>query len=166
MYKVNVNKQFDFKLNDQDGIIKLDKQSLIIDVLDLKSNHFHVLYKNKSYSVEVVSSENKSKNAIIKVNGKTYLTHIEDQYDQVLKELGMENLAGKQITHIKAPMPGLVLNVLVTEGQHLKKGDNLLILEAMKMENMIKSDTEGIVKKIHAIRGDKVEKNQVLIEFL
>jgi len=166
MYKVNVNKQFDFKLNDQDGIIKLDKQSLIIDVLDLKSNHFHVLYKNKSYSVEVVSSENKSKNAIIKVNGKTYQTHIEDQYDQVLKELGMENLAGKQITHIKAPMPGLVLNVLVTEGQHLKKGDNLLILEAMKMENMIKSDTEGIVKKIHAIKGDKVEKSQVLIEFL
>ena len=166
MYKVNVNKQFDFKLNDQDGIIKLDKQSLIIDVLDLKSNHFHVLYKNKSYSVEVVSCENKSKNAIIKVNGKTYQTHIEDQYDQVLKELGMENLAGKQITHIKAPMPGLVLNVLVTEGQHLKKGDNLLILEAMKMENMIKSDTEGIVKKIHAIKGDKVEKSQVLIEFL
>ena len=78
----------------------------------------------------------------------------------------MENLAGKQITHIKAPMPGLVLNVLVTEGQHLKKGDNLLILEAMKMENMIKSDTEGIVKKIQAIKGDKVEKSQVLIEFL
>ncbi|MNR65826.1 2-oxoglutarate carboxylase large subunit [compost metagenome] len=66
---------------------------------------------------------------------------------------------------IKAPMPGLVLNVMVQEGQEVGKGDNLLVLEAMKMENIIKSPDSGIVKKILITKGDKVEKNEVLIQF-
>ncbi|MNF13023.1 Glutaconyl-CoA decarboxylase subunit gamma [compost metagenome] len=66
---------------------------------------------------------------------------------------------------IKAPMPGLVLNVIVESGQEVNKGDNLLILEAMKMENIIKSPSSGIVKKILVTKGDKVEKNEILIQF-
>ena len=62
-------------------------------------------------------------------------------------------------------MPGLVLSVLVTEGDEVKKGDNLLVLEAMKMENMIKSPTDGIIKKIEIKQGNKVEKNELLISF-
>ena len=62
-------------------------------------------------------------------------------------------------------MPGMVLNILVTEGQDIKKGDPLIVLEAMKMENVLKSPTDGIVKKINVNKGIAVEKNQVLIQF-
>jgi biotin carboxyl carrier protein len=62
-------------------------------------------------------------------------------------------------------MPGMVLNVLVNEGQTVKKGDALLVLEAMKMENILKSPAEGTIKKITAVKGTAVEKNQILIQF-
>ena len=60
-------------------------------------------------------------------------------------------------------MPGLVLKVLVNEGQEFKKGDNLLVLEAMKMENILKAPVDGTVKGIKIKAGDKVEKNEVLL---
>jgi biotin carboxyl carrier protein len=60
-------------------------------------------------------------------------------------------------------MPGLVLNVLVSDGQSVAKGDAVLVLEAMKMENIIKAPADGVVKKVAVVKGDKVEKNQVMI---
>ena len=77
----------------------------------------------------------------------------------------MDNLTANKIQQVKAPMPGLVLNILVNEGDEIKKGDSLLVLEAMKMENMIKSPTDGIIKKIEIKQGDKVEKNELLVSF-
>jgi biotin carboxyl carrier protein len=62
-------------------------------------------------------------------------------------------------------MPGLVLSILVKEGDEVKKGDNLLVLEAMKMENIIKSPADVTIKFIKIKPSDKVEKNQVLIQF-
>jgi biotin carboxyl carrier protein len=62
-------------------------------------------------------------------------------------------------------MPGMVLDVKVTEGDAVKKGDALLVLEAMKMENIIRSTGAGVVKKIHVKKGVAVEKSQVLIRF-
>jgi biotin carboxyl carrier protein len=62
-------------------------------------------------------------------------------------------------------MPGLVLSVLVKEGDEVKKGDNLFVLEAMKMENIIKSPADVTIKSIKIKASDKVEKNQVLIQF-
>jgi biotin carboxyl carrier protein len=77
----------------------------------------------------------------------------------------MDNMASKKVLELKAPMPGLVLNIVVKEGDSISKGDALLVLEAMKMENNIKSPTDGIIKKIHAVKGNAVEKNQLLISF-
>ena len=78
----------------------------------------------------------------------------------------MDNLAAAKVNEIKAPMPGLVLDIRVAEGDEVKKGDSILVLEAMKMENIIKSPTDGIIKKINVKKGIAVEKNQVLIHFV
>ena len=67
-------------------------------------------------------------------------------------------------TDIKAPMPGKVLSVVVTEGDEVKKGDAILILEAMKMENVLKAEGDCIIKKVLVNKEESVEKNQVLIE--
>ena len=79
--------------------------------------------------------------------------------------MGFENSASKHINELKAPMPGLILEVFVITGQQVKENDSLLILEAMKMENIITSPRDGIIKSIFAIKGDAVEKNYLLIEF-
>jgi biotin carboxyl carrier protein len=79
--------------------------------------------------------------------------------------LGFENAQAGKVAELKAPMPGLVLKILVEQDQVVSKGENLLILEAMKMENMIKSPADGIIKRLLVTTGDKIEKNTVLIEF-
>ena len=71
----------------------------------------------------------------------------------------------KHVNSIKAPMPGLILDINVKEGQEVKENDNLIILEAMKMENSITSPRDGIIKSISVNKSDTVEKNQLLIEF-
>ena len=77
----------------------------------------------------------------------------------------MDTFSSKKESEIKAPMPGRVLDVVVQEGDRISKGDNVVVLEAMKMENVIKSPTDGIVKNVCVVKEEAVEKNQVLIAF-
>ena len=99
------------------------------------------------------------------MNGKKFKFVVKDKYDELLKSLGMDNLATTKVANLKAPMPGLVINIAIEVGQTVQKGDALLILEAMKMENVIKSPTDGVIKSILVKKGDAVEKNQVLLNF-
>ncbi len=165
MFQVKINNKHNFVINTENKQLRVNDEVIELDQIILNKNSSHVLYQNKSYLIEIVELIKEEKSAIVKVNGNVYTLSVEDQYDQLLKQLGMDSLAVSKILQIKAPMPGLVLSVLVAEGDEIKKGDNLLVLEAMKMENMIKSPTEGIVKKIEIKQGNKVEKNELLITF-
>jgi biotin carboxyl carrier protein len=165
MYQVKVNDKFSFEIEANDQQLIVNGEIAVIDSVTLNKNSRHLLYKNKSYTIEVVELNTEEKTAIIKVNGAIYSLGLKDQYDQLLKQLGMDNLTVSKILQVKAPMPGLVLNVLVAEGDEVKKGDNLLVLEAMKMENILKSPTDGIIKQVAIKQGDKVEKNEILISF-
>jgi len=90
---------------------------------------------------------------------------VSDHRDQLLAELGAdEGKAGKE-TAINAPMPGLVLKIHVSPGDSVQRGESLLVLEAMKMENDIKANFDGTVSAIHVATGDAVGKGALLIEF-
>ena len=143
--------------------IFIDGKPVTADMLEYRKGKFHILIDNRSYTAEVVSIEKESKICVIKV-GKSLLTVIlKDKYDDLLDEIGIDIKAGKKVNDIKAPMPGMVLQVMVENGQKIKKGDAIVVLEAMKMENILKSPTDGTIKKIHVNMGDKVEKNQVMV---
>jgi biotin carboxyl carrier protein len=115
--------------------------------------------------VEVVNFDAVEKTAEIKVNNNTYTVTAKDQFDILLDKLGLSSLTAAKVSEVKAPMPGMVLKVFATEGMEIKKGDNLFVLEAMKMENIIKSTADVTVKKVKIKPGDKVEKGQVLMMF-
>lgn len=165
MHKVKVNDKFLFDVETKDPELLINGQPVSVDISEVGLNASNLIFNNKSYNTEIVEVNKEEKRCVIKVNGNTYTIQVEDQFDQLLKKLGLDNLAANKVLEIKAPMPGLVLNVVIEEGAEIKKGDNLLILEAMKMENIIKSSTDGIVKKVLIKQGDKVEKNQMLIQF-
>lgn len=159
------NTTFDIEWNkDLKGGI-LNGTPFAVDRIELDGTHSHVLFNNKSYSVEVVSLDKESKVATIMVNGKKYSVQLKDRFDDLLKSLGMEGSGSAKLKEVKAPMPGLVLNILVEDGQAVEKDTPLLILEAMKMENVIKSPAAGTVKRVAAIKGQAVEKSALLIEF-
>ena len=135
------------------------------DFIRISDYEYHLLYNNTSYNVEVVKLNAEEKTMLLKINSVKFELQLKDKYDQLLHNLGLDNLVSKKVNDVKAPMPGMVLKILVTEGTEVKKGDALLILEAMKMENILKSPSDGVVKKIAATQGVAVEKNQLLIQF-
>ncbi len=167
MIKANLNNQvFDIVFDDkeyQQGSI--NNQLFTIDRVKSSDTNWHILKEGKSYNIEILKIDKVAKQVELKMNGKLSSVKLSDQFDALLKSLGMDNLAAKKVLELKAPMPGLVLNILANEGDTIAKGDSLLVLEAMKMENIIKSPTEGVIKKIHAVKGNAVEKNQLLISF-
>jgi biotin carboxyl carrier protein len=165
--KVNGNKEFKTELitknNDITGT--LNGKEFKADIIKVRDGVYHLLKDNVSYNLEVVKHIPEEKKLFVKINNTPYTLDIKDKYDDLLHSLGLDALASKKVNDIKAPMPGMVLNVLVTEGQEVKKGDGLIVLEAMKMENILKSPTDGVIKKIAITKGVAVEKNQLLIQF-
>lgn len=135
------------------------------DLVRINEHQYHLLLAGKSYNVDLVKLNAEEKSLVLKVNAVKFTLQLKDKYDELLHTLGLDAMAAKKINDIKAPMPGMVLNILVKEGDTVKKGDALLVLEAMKMENILKSPAEGVIKKIAAVKGTAVEKNQLLIQF-
>lgn len=165
--KVNGNKEFKTELTEKNGDIigALNGKEFTANIIKVRDGVYHLLKDNISYNLEVVKHIPEEKKLVVKINNTSYLLDIKDKYDDLLHSLGLDSLASKKVNDIKAPMPGMVLNILVTEGQEVKKGDALIVLEAMKMENVLKSPTDGVIKKIAINKGVAVEKNQLLIQF-
>jgi biotin carboxyl carrier protein len=143
----------------------LNGQVKAADIQPLNAHSYQVLYQGASHTVHVVSVDYPSKTVVLKVDGKWAEVALSTEMDRLLKKLGFENAANSKISDIKAPMPGLIHSLKVVEGQSVAKGDPLLILEAMKMENVIKSPTDGTVARIHVVQGQNVEKGTVMLSF-
>jgi len=134
--------------------------------LNQKSNNsFLILKDHQSFRAEILNIDTSSKTATIKIEKSIFEIELKDKMDMLLEKMGISNLDSAQVNDMKAPMPGLILDILVTPGQEVKKGDQLLILEAMKMENVLKAPGDGTVSSIEVAKGDSVEKGQVLIKF-
>lgn len=133
------------------------------DMKELRPGSWHILLDGKSVEIEVLHIDKASRNYVLRVNGKQTDVTLRDRFDDLLRELGMDNNAASRVGDLKAPMPGLVVDVPVAEGQSIQKGDTLVILEAMKMENALKATGNAVVKKISVKKGQAVEKNEVLV---
>lgn len=125
---------------------------------------FNLIKNNRSVNARLLEADVSGKHLKIEVEGEAYDLVVKDELDQMLDKMGFSTVSSKHIKEIKAPMPGLVLNIAVTEGQEVNEGDKILILEAMKMENSIMIHANAKIKKIKVKPGDAVDKNQVLVE--
>lgn len=164
MVKINVNQSvFEVEKN-KEGIL-LNGDFFDWDIKKIDEQMYHIVYQHQSYNVEIIKTDYVEKSFTLKVNQTIYHLSAKDRFDLLLEKMGMSKAAGSKLNDLKAPMPGLILEMLVKEGDTIKKGDNLLILEAMKMENMIKAAGDGTIKAIKVAKGERVEKNHVLIIF-
>lgn len=152
---VNENHQYSLSLAD---VEKLDVQKT-------GGNTFHILNNNKPYHIEVLDSNFLEKTYTVQVNSATYKVVISDSLDLLIKDMGFALSSTKNISTIEAPMPGLILDINVSVGQEVKEDDPLVILEAMKMENVITSPRDGVIKAISVSKGEAVDKKHILVEF-
>jgi len=156
LYKVKVNNSSEFNFN----LDQLNK----LNIVQATKPIYHILENNKAMVAEVIHNDFDSKSYTIRVNSNNYTVKIENQLDQLIKELGFSVGSSKKLNDIKAPMPGIIIGIEIKKGDQLKEGDTLLILEAMKMENAILCPKDSTVKSILVKIGDTVEKNKLLIE--
>lgn len=131
----------------------------------LASGEGVIRFKVGEREIDVVRQSGTRKQPVVELAGQTFEVTLEDPHDQLLERLGMSRGSDTKQSELKAPMPGLVLDILVGPGQAVSKGDPLLILEAMKMENVIKASADVTIQTIACEKGAAVEKNEVLIEF-
>ena len=155
VYKVKVN-DFEFLFTQQqiDGV----------DLIRTSPTTFNLLDNHRSVNAVLIEADPSAKKQNIEIEGENFDIQIMDELDIMLDKMGFNTTAGKQIKDIKAPMPGLVLEVTVSEGQQVHEGDKLLILVAMKMENSILINTAATIKHIAVRAGQAVDKGQVLVE--
>lgn len=154
-----------YSVKKADDTIQVNGKIIDWDLRWLSDRKIHLIYENKSMEAELVSLDKETKTVQIKLGNKISSLLLKDRFDLLLEQMGMNNIASQALKEIKAPMPGLILELKVQPGDEVKKGDIILILEAMKMENILKSPGDGIVKAVKVSLNQSVEKNQILIQF-
>jgi biotin carboxyl carrier protein len=156
MYSISVDEKYKFEINSED---------LNWDAVEAEPGRFNILFNNRSYAAVVLSADYEQKSFTVRVDTHVFNLTAKDRFDILAEQLGFSSKATKKVNEIKAPMPGMVIAVLVNEGHEVTAGESILILEAMKMENVIKSPVDAVIKSIKVKQGSAVEKGQVLIEF-
>lgn len=134
------------------------------DLIKIGMNSFNLIKDNRSVNAILLDDNVMGKELSVEIDGEKFDVTIQDELDQLLDKMGFKEAVGKQIKEIKAPMPGLVLEIAVTNGQDVNVGEKILILGAMKMENSILIQANARIKKILVSKGQAVEKGQMLVE--
>ena len=154
--------EVDFRTTDS---ITLNGQPFAWDIVALGGGRYHVLHHGKSYTAELLAADYETKTFVLRLNGQRIELQGKDRFDQLLDRMGLSNTTAAKVNELKAPMPGLIVDIRVQPGQTVQKGDSLLVLEAMKMENILKAPADGVVASIRVDLRANVTKGQVLVQF-
>lgn len=159
---VDGNYQFDLGIEEATNLNQLNFSEIGIGG---KREKIHILHNRQSFSAEVLDEDFIERNYTVKINGSTYNVNIETPLAQLIKKMGLSLGTTSVEDEILAPMPGIILEVNVEEGNEVEQGDFLCVLEAMKMENALTAPRDGIIKSVNIAKGETVDKGKLLIEF-
>ena len=136
------------------------------DDSDKHRNRFFTLVHNGvTFHGEVMNEDLENNTLRLKINHRVFEVKKKGPLDELVASIGLDKPKVRQLKELVAPMPGRIVNIAVEVGQELNVGDEILSLEAMKMENVLKAEGVGKVKSITAAKDAVVEKGSVLIEF-
>lgn len=162
--QITVNGQTAIEMNKSDQEWLMNGITVNADIQWHANGQASILLDNKSYTAQIEKLDKENKELVLKIDGQRYTLGIKEDIDILLDKMGINLSALQKAAPLKAPMPGMILKVLVEPGQQVNKGDALLILEAMKMENVLKASGTATIKSIKAEEKTAVEKGAVLIE--
>ena len=126
---------------------------------------FSLEFGGKTFFGEILEEKTESNRLKLKINHRVFEISKKGELDDLIASMGLDIPKVRKLKELQAPMPGRIVNVAVKVGDSLEVGDEILSLEAMKMENVLKAEGVGIVKDINISTDDVVEKGTVLIEF-
>ncbi len=151
---------FEIEINQQ-GAVCVDGEYEVVDFQNISgSSIYSLLLDNASFEALVEARDDCYE---VLVQGTLYRVRVEDERDRRMARATRSFAPPEGEIAIKAPMPGLVVNVPVHEGQAVKAGDVLVVLESMKMENDLKAPRDGIVSQVRVESGQSVEQHETLV---
>ena len=153
-------RSFDLTVNDEG--LTVDDATHDISVERVGDGYLSLLVDGESVSAAVESVDGNRYR--VTINGRMTMVRVKDERAMLLESFGLEDAADAGEAELRAPMPGLVLDVLVEEGDAIEADQGLVVLEAMKMENELSAPAPGTVETIHVAAGDAVDKDALLIE--
>ncbi|NND76701.1 MAG: biotin attachment protein [Flavobacteriales bacterium] len=159
--KVIINEK-EHEILDSENGISFDGIPLEVLVNETGEGSFHFIYNDTSYRIIVEQSDNTYQ---VQINGKRISVQELSRLKDLMAKIGVTSLATDHVKELKAPMPGKILKVLVNNNDPINKTQGVIVLEAMKMENVLKSPVEGQIAEIAVSPGDTVEKDQILVTF-
>ncbi|MEC5147182.1 acetyl-CoA carboxylase biotin carboxyl carrier protein subunit [Chitinophaga sp. 212800010-3] len=162
MIKATVNGKSVFAVNN-DKKLTCNDQEVNWSAVQLPTGDYSIIMNGHSYQAQVLRIDRDTKTVTLQIGLQHFEVALEEPIDQLLASMGIKDAMARKVNDIKAPMPGLVLKVLVSPGQAIRKGDPVLILEAMKMENVFKAASDAVVKEIRIAERTAVEKGEVLV---
>ena len=136
-----------------------------LDLIKVDDLHYHLIHDGQSLNIVLLAYNRQQKTLKLDIDGAVYHLEMKDQVDVMVKQMGLNDIVNTDAEDCKAPMPGLVVKVNVKKEQVVVEGEPLLILEAMKMENVIKAAHDGTIEDVLVVAGDKVEKGQVMVTY-
>ena len=141
------------------------KGSSNLELEHISDTQKRVYTHGKVYEITVLNPKNDDGEVELLMNQKKVNVKISTPLDELLHSMGLDNALEVKISHLASPMPGLVIKSLVKAGDTVEKGDPLIVLEAMKMENVLKATSALTIEKVNVTNGQAVEKGAVLIQF-
>jgi len=151
------------RIDDKEYIFE-EEEIMQMDLISRNDSKVHLLDKKISYNASILHIDQDTKCVTVNINNRKIKVHIATYLEQLIDKMGMAAVADSGQKEIVAPMPGLLLEVLVKAGDEVQKDQDLVILEAMKMENILKAEADGTVEEVLVSNGDSVDKHQVLIK--
>ena len=158
------DKEYAIEFLDDNHII-FDGKTLEVDFESVSNQPvYSLIVDGNSYEAYVYPAENDDWEVLRK--GRMYAVKVEDEREKRLRAAAGSSVNESGEFHLKSPMPGMVVTIPVVEGQEVEKGDVLLILESMKMQNELKAPRGGIVSRVRIQPGESVEQRQTLLSLL
>jgi biotin carboxyl carrier protein len=164
MLQLTINEKNTYSVEINDEVTLLDGYTVSPDISRLDDGLLSIIYNNRSYTAIVEEIDQQNKSITLNIDGQIYKTAITEPIDVLLSTMGIDAKLTKKSEPVKAPMPGMVLKILVVPGQQVEKGEALMILEAMKMENILKATTSCTIKSVKVAEKTAVEKGAILLE--
>ena len=162
--------KFEANINDTPVEVTIDEEKGVFEAGDLSGNYeftkqngrFFLRVGTKQYKIDNVTYE--GSDIEFSIDGSWHKVTVRDEQEILLDKLGFKTGSAVADGILKSPMPGKILDIMVSEGDPVKKDQPLAILEAMKMENELKSPVDGVVARIDVVAGQSLEKNTPILE--
>ena len=163
MMNTVISKNHEFEIDISDGEITVNGNKLDAHFLLKSSDKIDVIFQGKVYRVRLGSFHGNKGSVLI--NEKEIELFLKSPKQQILEKIGITQESDNKMDDLVAPMPGKILKVLKKSGEQISKSEGILVLEAMKMENVLKASADAVIADVKVSEGDAVEKNQILITF-